>query len=122
MADLILDNPYTLEESVRRPYADEDTVGRTLDAAHKAAQAWGRTSVEERVALCERAVQEMESAREGIAADITRMMGKPLKQARNEVTGMAKRARFMISIAESSLADTVLPPLSSGGSPTAPSA
>lgn len=111
MPDLILDNPYSLEESVRRPYADEDTVNRTLDAAQKAARAWGRSSLEDRAALCEGVVKEMESARDSIAADITRMMGKPVKQARNEVGGMAKRARHMIAIAGVSLSDTVLPPL-----------
>ena len=37
------------------------------------------------------------AATEGIAADITRMMGKPLRQARNEVAGMTldgQRARM----------------------------
>ncbi|NUQ76046.1 MAG: aldehyde dehydrogenase family protein [Polyangiaceae bacterium] len=109
MPDLILDNPYSLDESVRRPFADEETVNRTLDAAQKAARSWARTSLEDRAALCERAVKEMESARDSIAADITRMMGKPVKQARNEVGGMAKRARHMISIAGASLADMILP-------------
>ncbi len=111
MADLILDNPYTLEESVRRPSADEATVNRVLDTAQKAARSWCKTSLEDRAALCEKVVKELEGARDSIAVDITRMMGKPLKQARNEMGGMAKRARHMISIAESSLADTVLPPL-----------
>jgi acyl-CoA reductase-like NAD-dependent aldehyde dehydrogenase len=110
MPDLILDNPYALDESVRRPYADEAAVNRTLDAAQKASKAWAKTSLEDRAALCEGVVKEMESARDSIAADITRMMGKPLKQARNEVGGMAKRARYMISIAGASLADSVLPP------------
>jgi len=110
MPDLILDNPYSLDESVRRPSADEAAVNRTLDAAQKASRAWNQTSIEDRAALCERVVKEMESARDSIAADITRMMGKPLKQARNEVGGMAKRARYMISIAGASLADTILPP------------
>jgi acyl-CoA reductase-like NAD-dependent aldehyde dehydrogenase len=110
MADLIIDNPYSLEESVSRPFAGEDAVNRTLDAAQKAARAWAKTSLADRAALCEGVVMEMEKARDSIAADITRMMGKPLKQARNEVGGMAKRARYMISIAGSSLADTVLPP------------
>jgi acyl-CoA reductase-like NAD-dependent aldehyde dehydrogenase len=51
----------------------------------------------------------MEEAADTIAADITRMMGKPLRQSRNEIAGMAKRARHMASIAEASLADIVLP-------------
>lgn len=111
MTDLIVDNPYTLEEAVRRPYAGPDAVDRTLNDAQSAALAWSHTSLAEREALAMRAVEQMESARDSIAADITRMMGKPLRQARNEVGGMAKRARHMIAIARESLADTVLPPL-----------
>jgi acyl-CoA reductase-like NAD-dependent aldehyde dehydrogenase len=52
----------------------------------------------------------MEANAEAIAKDITRMMGKPLKQALGEVRGMAGRARYMMSVAEASLADVVLPP------------
>jgi acyl-CoA reductase-like NAD-dependent aldehyde dehydrogenase len=111
MPDLIVDNPYTLEESVRRPYAEPGEVERVLTEAQAAARSWARSPIAERIALAERVTERMEAARDAIAADITRMMGKPLRQARNEVGGMAKRARFMISIAEASLADTVLPEL-----------
>lgn len=111
MADLTVDNPYTLEESARRPLADGPAVDRVLDSARVAARAWADSPIAERAALCLRAVEQMEAAREDIAADITRMMGKPLRQARNEVGGMAKRARYMTSIAEQALADTVIPEL-----------
>ncbi|MBK8257491.1 MAG: aldehyde dehydrogenase family protein [Polyangiaceae bacterium] len=109
MAHLIVDNPYTLEESVRRPYADDAAIDRILNTAQAAARTWARSSMSDRIALCTRVVEEMEAAREAIAQDITGMMGKPLRQARNEVGGTAKRARHMIAIAEASLADTVLP-------------
>jgi acyl-CoA reductase-like NAD-dependent aldehyde dehydrogenase len=112
MAELIVDNPFTLAEAIRVPLADDAVVDRTLDEARAAARAFGRTRVAERIALCLRVVEEMEADKEAIAADITRMMGKPLRQARNEVAGMAKRARYMAEIAEASLADTSLPPLS----------
>ena len=51
----------------------------------------------------------LEEHAESIAGDITRMMGKPLGQARGEVKTTAARARYMISIAEATLADIVLP-------------
>ena len=35
----------------------------------------------------------MEANADEIARDITRMMGKPLSQAKGEVKGMARRAR-----------------------------
>ena len=109
MADLVVDNPFTLEEAVRIPFTDEPSIDRLLDTAKRASRAWAKTPLADRMALCTRAVEEMEAQREPIAADITRMMGKPLRQARNELGGMAKRARHMIAIAEASLADAVLP-------------
>ncbi|HSN98745.1 MAG TPA: aldehyde dehydrogenase family protein [Candidatus Nanopelagicales bacterium] len=109
MSELVIDNPYTLEQVVRLPLAEGPEVDRVLDAAVAASRAWAGTPLPERAALCSRAVEQMEAQAEAIAADITRMMGKPLRQARGEVAGMAKRARYMISIAEASLVDVVLP-------------
>jgi acyl-CoA reductase-like NAD-dependent aldehyde dehydrogenase len=57
----------------------------------------------------ERATSAMEADADAIARDISQMMGKPVAQARNEVKGMALRARHMASIAKESLADIVLP-------------
>jgi acyl-CoA reductase-like NAD-dependent aldehyde dehydrogenase len=111
MPELIVDNPFTLAEAVRLPLADPATVDRTLSAARAAARAAARTRPSDRVALCLRAVEKLGAEAETIAADISRMMGKPLRQARNEVAGTVKRARYMAEIAEASLADTVLPPL-----------
>src|SRR4051794_2365214 len=105
MPDLLVDDPYTLRETVRLPLAEPDQIGRVLDAARAAARPWARTPIAERVALCLRAVDALESEQEAIAGDITRMMGKPLRQAANEVLGMGKRARHMAQIAEAALAD-----------------
>src|SRR5438105_1271477 len=66
--------------------------------------------VEERVALCLRAIESMEKDVDAIALEITSMMGKPLRQSKNEMAGMAKRARHMCAIAPESLRDIVLPP------------
>jgi len=109
MPTLILDNPFTGDAACTLALADDAVVNATLDRAQAAARAFRTTSIGERAALCERAVKAMEASVETIAADITRMMGKPLAQARGEVSGMALRARYMISIAEAALADTVLP-------------
>ncbi len=111
MADLVVDNPYTLDEAVRRPLATGADVERLLDGAQAAGRAWAAVPVGERVALSLRAVEEMVGAHDAVAADVTRMMGKPLRQAKNEVAGMAKRARHMASIAEAALDDVVLPEL-----------
>lgn len=109
---LVVDNPYTGEPACRVPLADDAAISATLDRAHEAARAWRTSKVHERMAACERAMEAMEKNAQSVAEDITRMMGKPLSQATGEVKGCAARARHMISIAEKTLADVVLPPLS----------
>ena len=109
MSTLTVDNPFTGDVACTVTLADATAVTACLHRAHEAARAFRATPLEQRIALCERAIAAMESSAEDIAADITRMMGKPLGQARNEVKGMADRARYMNSIALASLADIVIP-------------
>src|SRR6185437_15390128 len=97
---LSVDNPYTGDVACSVPLADRAKVDDVLDRARAAARAFRGSAVKDRVALVERAVAAMEADADAIATDITRMMGKPLGQAKNEVKGMAGRARHMASIAE----------------------
>jgi acyl-CoA reductase-like NAD-dependent aldehyde dehydrogenase len=107
---LSVDDPFTGETACTVALADDVTVSATLDQARAAARAWRRTSIAERTALCERAVAAMEAQGPSIAADITRMMGKPMAQSLGEVRTCAARARYLIGIAEKALADVILPP------------
>lgn len=108
---LVVDNPFTGNPACTVPLADEATVGATLDRARDAARAWRNSKLHERIALCERAMQELEKNAQSVAEDISRMMGKPVAQALGEVKTTAVRARYMMSIADTSLSDVVLPPL-----------
>jgi acyl-CoA reductase-like NAD-dependent aldehyde dehydrogenase len=110
MRSLVVDNPFTGETACSVPLASYDAIALVLDRARAAQRAFRSTSVADRVSLCERAVAAMESDADAIASDITRMMGKPVGQARSEVAGMASRARHMMAIAEASLSDIVLAP------------
>jgi len=109
MTPLTVDNPYTGEVACTVPLADEAAVHRVLEQARVAARVARLSSLGERKALCERMVVALEKRAESVAADISRMMGKPLSQAKGEIRGMAERARHMISIADDALADIVLP-------------
>jgi acyl-CoA reductase-like NAD-dependent aldehyde dehydrogenase len=110
LSRLVVDNPFTGEPACAVELAEPDAISKVLDRAGRARHALSKTTVADRAALCERAIAAMELQRDAIARDISAMMGKPLAQARNEVAGMAMRARHMISIAESCLADVTLPP------------
>ncbi len=106
MSDLVVDDPWSLGEAFRAPLVTDPS--EVLNQARLGARAAAALSVRERVALCLRVVEAMESKVDVIAADITAQMGKPLGQARGEMKGMAGRARHMCSIAEASLADLVI--------------
>ena len=110
MATQTVDDPFTGETAATVQLADEAAISKTLDRAREAARLLRKLSVEERVALCDRALTAFEARAEEIAQDITKQMGKPLSQARGEVKGMAGRWRHMMDIAKASLADIVLPP------------
>jgi acyl-CoA reductase-like NAD-dependent aldehyde dehydrogenase len=104
-----IDNPFSGEPACTVQLADEAAVNGVLARAPDAARAWRTSTVGERIALCERAMEWMENGSEAIAADITRMMGKPIRQSRGEVKTTAARARYMMSIAEQALADVAVP-------------
>lgn len=108
---LAVDDPFTGEVACTVALAAPVDVDTVLDRASQIARTWRSSSVPDRIAVCERAVQRMEQRAEAIATDITRMMGKPIAQARGEVKTMAARARSMMSIAEGALADVLLPPI-----------
>lgn len=106
MTDLVVDDPWSLGEAFRAPQVEDP--GPTLDGARQGARALAAMPVEERAALCLAAVAAMEADVESIASTITAQMGKPLGQARNEMKGMAHRARHMCAIAPGALQDLVI--------------
>ncbi len=107
-SSLVVDNPFTGESACAVHLSDDRAVDATLDRARAAARAWRNSTLSERLALCERAVAHMASETEDIAGDISRMMGKPISQARGEVKTAGVRAHAMMSMAETALADVVL--------------
>jgi acyl-CoA reductase-like NAD-dependent aldehyde dehydrogenase len=108
---LVVDNPFTGEPACEVPLADQRAASAVLDSARDASRGWRESTLADRLALCERAVAVLEARSEAIASDITRMMGKPLAQARGEVKTTAVRARHMMSLAAAALADVALPPM-----------
>jgi len=90
---------------VERPSASPEEIQRVLGAAEAAQKSWKNTPVSERMALCSKAVDAFVSHREEIAEELTWQMGRPISQAPGEVAGFEERARYMIEIADSALAD-----------------
>jgi acyl-CoA reductase-like NAD-dependent aldehyde dehydrogenase len=106
-----VDNPFSGEIVAEIPLLDAREVEGLVARAARAQKAWARTSVAERVALCEKFCAAFEQDGEQIARDVTLQMGKPLSQARGEVKTALARARHMMSIAPEALRDEPLPPM-----------
>ena len=90
---------------VERPTASSAEIQRVLGAAEAAQKSWKNTPVSERMALCGKAVDAFVAHREEISEELTWQMGRPISQAPGEVAGFEERARYMIEIADSALAD-----------------
>jgi acyl-CoA reductase-like NAD-dependent aldehyde dehydrogenase len=106
-----IDNPYSGEIVAERPLLEEGEIEGLVTRAFRAHKTWARTSIAERVALCERFCQEFEKDAERTAREITAQMGKPLNQSQGEVRTMLRRARTMMQLAPEALRDDPLPPL-----------
>jgi len=104
MPTLAVDNPFTLNLACEVPLAEWSDVERTLTRAREGARLAASLPLAERKALVERATAAMEARADDIASDISRMMGKPVAQARGELKTMAARARAMLELADEGLA------------------
>lgn len=97
--------------AVRRPCATPDQIQSALSRAKLAQTAWKNTPLAERSALVSRAVEALAANKNAIAEELTRQMGRPLRYTPGEIGGFESRARHMIGIAESALADVVPAPI-----------
>src|SRR5579871_2286606 len=90
---------------IERPYNSTAEIAASVAAAISAAKAWRAVPVAERAKQLNRAVDAFVSHKAEIAEEITRQIGRPLGQSPGEVRGFEERARYMIEIAPSALAD-----------------
>lgn len=90
---------------VERQTATSEEIQQTLSASVAAQKIWKNTPIAERQALCSKAVDAFVARKQEIAEEITWQMGRPISQAPGEVAGFEERARHMIAIAGSALAD-----------------
>jgi acyl-CoA reductase-like NAD-dependent aldehyde dehydrogenase len=88
-------NPWRPGDSVGEfPASDGDDVAAAVDAADRARREWARTPAAGRGALLARAADLVQARVEEIARDMTREMGKPLREARLEAARAATILRF----------------------------
>ena len=93
---------------VERELATQVEVKQALQLAHSAQIKWRQSSLEQRAAYCHAMVDILLSKSDEIAEQLCWMMGRPIRYGKGEITGMAERARFMITEAQNSLTDIKL--------------
>src|SRR5260221_10765746 len=94
------------------PTATADEIDRVLSLARAAQREWGALSLGERAEFCTRMVGAFVADKDQIPKELTWQMGRLVRHSVNEVRGFEERARYMISIAEKSLADVQRDPKS----------
>ena len=106
---LELVNPASGEKFRELPYHSLNEAKSIVVSAGKIQKEWKETSLTHRIGVVEDAMDYFEDNIESIAQDITLQMGKPIKEARNEVKGMIQRSQVVCGLAEDSLKDINLP-------------
>jgi len=90
---------------VERMLATPDVINEILRTSRHAQVVWRNVPLEERAKLLSRFCDEFEKRGPQIAEELTWQMGRPARYAPNEVRGTLERARHMIAIAPTALAD-----------------
>jgi acyl-CoA reductase-like NAD-dependent aldehyde dehydrogenase len=90
-----------------RPVASKKEVAATFAAAHGAQEKWKKVPLAERAAYCSAAVDAMLAMKEEIVPELAWQMGRPIRYGAGELRGFEERARHMIAIAGTALADHV---------------
>jgi acyl-CoA reductase-like NAD-dependent aldehyde dehydrogenase len=89
---------------------DEDAALHRLTRAEEVQRDWRQTPLSERITLCLGMLDAHAKNVDKYSEQITRMMGKPLGQARGEFErSMTERVKYLCSIAGDALADESLP-------------
>jgi acyl-CoA reductase-like NAD-dependent aldehyde dehydrogenase len=107
---LRVDNPATLEAACEIQMADARDLERVIALASAAQRALAASSLAERVALVERAMELALAEAPEIAREVTLQMGKPISEAQGEVNTMVARARELCRLAPEALAPRSLEP------------
>ncbi len=83
-------------------------VDAALTSAVKAQIQWKDLPVSERISYINKFIEAYESDEERISEELTKQMGRPISYSPFEVRGTIERARGMVVLAESSLADILV--------------
>ncbi|MDA9601685.1 aldehyde dehydrogenase family protein [Alphaproteobacteria bacterium] len=96
-----IDNSIYLE----RPLASENEINEILDNAKSSFIEWKNTSIDERIIVINKFIDNLLALKEEISKEICWQIGRPISQCGNELRGFEERSRHMVNIAKTSLKD-----------------
>ena len=94
-----IDNSVYLE----RPLASENEINEILDNAKSSFIEWKNTSIDERIIVINKFIDNLLALKEEISKEICWQIGRPISQCGNELRGFEERSRHMVNIAKTSL-------------------
>ena len=94
-----IDNSIYLE----RPLASENEINEILDNAKSSFIEWRNTSIDERIIVITKFIDNLLALKEEISKEICWQIGRPISQCGNELRGFEERSRHMVDIAKTSL-------------------
>ncbi len=90
---------------VSRPLTSARCLEGLVADARAAQRRWGALEVAQRAERLSACIAHFCEARDALAREITEQMGRPIRFSPGEIGGFEERARSMVGIAETSLAD-----------------
>ena len=94
-----IDNSVYLE----RPLASENEINEILDSAKSSFIEWKNTSIDERIIVINKFIDNLLALKDEISKEICWQIGRPISQCGNELRGFEERSRHMVNIAKTSL-------------------
>ncbi|KAJ7039928.1 Aldehyde/histidinol dehydrogenase [Mycena alexandri] len=101
-------SPVDFQPVVQRRYPTPDALDATIARAAAAQKEWAAVPLAERIAIGQKFIEEFTTMGQRVPAEITKQIGRPISQGAGEMKGFMERAKYMLSIAASSLADIPL--------------
>ncbi|KAI0257433.1 succinate semialdehyde dehydrogenase [Lactifluus subvellereus] len=100
--------PHTQTPLVTRTYVSQSELDAIINRASVAQKVWARVPLKDRLAIGTKFLDVFQNMGDQIPLELTLQMGRPISQNAGEIRGTLERARYMLSVAESSLADVSL--------------
>ncbi|GBE85744.1 Probable betaine aldehyde [Sparassis crispa] len=101
-------SPHNQQPLVTRTYPSESELDSVIGRSAAAQKQWHHVPLKDRIAIGRRFMDEFRNMSNEIPLELTQQMGRPVSQGAGEIRGFLDRTEYLLSIAETALADVSL--------------